>query len=199
MGIKLPQPVIDSPFSLEQSLALRRSVRNFSSDPLPLAGASQLLWAGQGITNSRGYRTAPSAGALYPLELYLVAGRVIDLPPGVYHYLSHPHELQATVQGDIRSELAAAALGQKSVSNAPAVLVMTAVYERTTGKYGQRGQRYVHLDAGHAAQNICLQATALGLATVPVGAFQDEMVAQILQIEPTELPLYILPVGKHKK
>jgi len=197
MEIRLPQPALDSTFSLEKSLSLRRSVRRFAGEPLSRKDISQLLWAAQGITHPRGYRTAPSAGALYPLELYLAAGLVEDLRPGLYHYHPRDHRLTLQREGDIRNQLAGDALGQEAVANAPAVIVITAVYDRTTGKYGRRGIRYVHLDAGHAAQNICLQATALGLGTVPIGAFQDELVVKTMRAGANETPLYLMPVGKH--
>lgn len=196
MEIKLPDPDQDSTFSLEKSLASRRSIRKFSSAPLALSQISQLLWAAQGITNSSGYRTAPSAGALYPLEVYLVVGMADKIYPGIYHYHPRQHKLTLVKEGDYRDQLTRAALGQRTILQAPATFVFAAIYERTTGKYGQRGVQYVHMDAGHAAQNFCLQATALGLGTVPVGAFHNDEVAEALQLESNQVPLYILPVGK---
>lgn len=196
MEIKLPEPLTDSTFSLEKSLALRRSIRTFSQNRLSLGNISQLLWAAQGITHLSGYRTAPSAGALYPLELYLVVGMVDKVYPGIYHYQPHQHQLTLVKEGEFRDQLTNAALGQRPILRAPAVIVITAIYERTTGKYGQRGIRYVHLDAGHAAQNICLQATALGLGTVPIGAFHDDQVVITLHLKKDQVPLYILPIGK---
>jgi SagB-type dehydrogenase family enzyme len=154
--MKLPEPEYDSDVSLEQSLLKRRSIRSYSGQPLTLQTISQLLWAAQGITDASGLRTAPSAGALYPLEVYLVAGNVQDLAPGVYRYQPDGHQLVKTNGGDIRIELSGAALGQESVEDGAAVFVFTTVYERTTGKYGDRGIRYVHMGVGHAAQNICL-------------------------------------------
>lgn len=196
MNKKLPDPRHDSGMRLEQCLAKRRSVRRFKDEPLTLPEIAQILWAAQGISAKNGYRTAPSAGALYPLEVYLVAGRVQDLAAGVYHYLPQNHELQQVLQGDVRVGLARDALGQSAVLHGAASLVVTAVYERTTWKYGQRGIQYVHLDAGHAAQNICLQVTALGLGTVPIGAFYDERVIETLHLPKEEVPLYIMPMGK---
>ena len=196
MEIKLPDPATDSVFSLEKSLARRRSIRKFSQASITLANVAQLLWAAQGITHPSGYRNAPSAGALYPLEVYLMVGMVDKVYPGIYHYKPQQHILTLVKEGDFREQLTRAALGQRAILRAPAILVISAVYERTTGKYGQRGIRYVHLDAGHAAQNVCLQATALGLGTVPIGAFQDDEVAAILQLEKGQVPLYILPMGK---
>jgi len=154
------------------------------------------LWAAQGITDPRGLRTAPSAGALYPLEVYVVAGDVVDLSAGVYKYDPHNHELLKVLADDIRAELARAALNQAWVKEAAINIVFTAVYERTTVKYGERGVRYVHIEAGHAAQNLCLQATAMDLGIVTVGAFHDEQVKEVLNLPDDEQPLYIIPVGK---
>lgn len=195
MDITLPAPVVDSSFSLEKSLTQRRSIRKFSPEALALSDVAQLLWAAQGITHSARFRTAPSAGALYPLELYLVAGMVDTINPGIYHYQPHPHTLSLHSDGEFRDQLTRASLGQRAIQGAPAVFVIAAVYERTTEKYGKRGIQYVHLDAGHAAQNICLQATALELGTVPIGAFNDDEVALTLHLERDQKPLYILPVG----
>ncbi len=194
--IKLPEPQYDSKVSLEQSLLERRSVRDYTGQPLTLEEASQLLWAAQGITDPAGYRTAPSAGALYPLELYIVAGDVEGLAAGVYRYQPEGHQLVKTLDGDKRAALAQAALEQEWVEEGAAVFVFTAVYERTTGKYGQRGIRYVHMEVGHAAQNLCLQATALGLGAVTIGAFYDKEVGQLLNLPTEEQPLYVIPVGR---
>jgi len=194
--VTLPEPRYDSDTSIEQSLQLRRSTRSYTAEPLTLQEVSQLLWAAQGITDPRGFRTAPSAGALYPLEVYLVAGNVHDLIPGVYIYEPEEHQLVRTADGDIRSELANAALGQNCVKNGAIVFVFVAVYERTTGKYGDRGIRYVHIEVGHAVQNLCLQVAAIDLGAVTVGAFHDEQVAQLLKLPEDEQPLYIIPVGR---
>ena len=193
--IQLPLPVIDGNLSLEQTLTHRRSVRAFASKALDVAQISQLLWAAQGITGQGSYRTAPSAGALYPLELYLVAGLVDGLQPGVYHYRPSENTLIHSAVGDRRAALREAALGQSALTNAPAVVVICGVFERTTVKYGHRGDRYVHMEAGHAAQNLALQAVALGLASVPIGAFGDAKVQQALALPPNAQPLYLLPVG----
>jgi SagB-type dehydrogenase family enzyme len=175
----------------------RRSVRSYRDEPLSLAQIGQLLWAAQGITDpARGYRTAPSAGALYPLEVYLVAGIVDGLPAGVYRYDSGAHSLTPVKNGDQRIALYEAALRQSAVRDAPAVLVIGGVYERTTGKYGERGLRYVYLEAGHAAQNVLLQAVALGLGAVVIGAFDDDGVRQAAGMSAAEQPLYVVPVGK---
>jgi len=193
--IKLPEPRYDSEISIEQSLLERRSIRSYTGQPLTLQEISQLLWAAQGLTDPRGFRTAPSAGGLYPLELYIVAGDVEGLAAGVYRYQPDGHQLVKAGDGDKRAELAEAALGQEWVEEGAVSIVFTAVYERTTGKYGDRGIRYVHMEAGHAAQNLCLQATALGLGAVTVGAFHDGEVSQLLNLPAEEEPLYIIPVG----
>ena len=194
--INLPEPQYDSDVSIEQSLLNRRSIRSYTGEPLTLQEVSQLLWAAQGITDPRGFRTAPSAGALYPLELYLVAGDVEDLTSGVYRYEPDGHQLAKIIDGDKRAELADAALAQPWVKEGAISFVFSAVYERTTVKYGERGIRYVHMEAGHAAQNLCLQATAMGLGVVTVGAFYDEEVAKLLNLPEDEQPLYIIPVGR---
>lgn len=194
--IQLPQPYDDGHVSVEKALLLRRSVREYSDSPLALNEISQLLWAAQGNTSPAGFRTAPSAGALYPLVIYLVAGNVNDLPPGVYRYKPKSHALANVIKGDKRAELSAAALGQSCVKKSAAVIVLAAVYERTMRKYGQRGIRYVHIEAGHASQNIYLQAVSQDLGTVEIGAFDDEKVKKALHMLTIEQPLSIMPVGK---
>ncbi len=195
-SIELPEPRFESETSLEEALKQRRSARNYKDGPISLSDISQLLWAAQGITNERGFRTAPSAGALYPLEVYLVAGNVENLPEGVYKYQPREHALKKIAEGDRRKELDRAALGQSSVSDSAADIVIAAIYERTTRKYGERGVKYAHMEAGHAAQNIYLQAVPLGLGTVAIGAFEDDRIGEILRMEKDEHPLYIMPVGK---
>jgi SagB-type dehydrogenase family enzyme len=157
---------------------------------------SQILWSAQGITSARGFRTAPSAGALYPLELYVIAGNVKNLPAAIYKYTPRDHALLEIVSGDKRSDLSRAALRQGAIRKAPAVILFCAVYERATGKYGQRGIRYVHMEVGHAAQNACLQAIALGLNTAVIGAFRDSEVKMIANLPADEQPLYFVPVGR---
>lgn len=194
--ISLPAPRQDSGFSLERALHERRSVREFGKTALTQEEVSQLLWAAQGITSRDGLRTAPSAGALYPLELYLVAGNVQKLDPGIYKYVPPGHKLKKIMAGDQRRELAAAALNQDCVANAAAMLVFTAVERRTTRKYGSRGVRYMHIEVGHAAQNVFLQATALGLGAVVVGAFDDDRLRELLKLPEGEAPLYLMPLGR---
>lgn len=196
MRIKLPKPKYNSDVSLEESLAKRRSVRNYTGEQLTIEEVSQLLWAAQGITSDRGFRTAPSAGALYPLEVYVIVGDVQDLAIGIYLYKPKKHELVMIADKDVRQQLAGAALGQSSVKNGAIDIVFTAVYQRTTRKYGNRGIKYVHMEIGHAAQNVCLQATAMDLGVVTIGAFNDHEVSKILNLPKDEEPLYIIPVGK---
>lgn len=194
--LSLPVPRQDSSFSLERALHERRSVREFGKTALTQDEVSQLLWAAQGITSRDGLRTVPSAGALYPLEMYVVVGKVRDLDPGVYQYVPAGHKLMKTIAGDQRHKLAAAAHGQDCVADAAAVLVFTAVERRMTRKYGSRGARYVHIEIGHASENVFLQATALGLGTVVVGAFEDDAVGELLQLPQGEAPLYLMPLGR---
>ncbi len=157
---------------------------------------SQLLWAAQGITSPQGYRTAPSAGALYPLELYVLAGNVRELQSGLYHYRPGDHQLIKLNRLDLRKALADAAFEQLWLQQAELIVVFAALYERTTGKYGSRGVRYVHMDSGFAAENLFLQAESLGLATVVVGAFDDAKVAELLHLPAEVKPLLLMPVGR---
>lgn len=194
--IKLPPPKEKGEVSVEEAIARRSSVRSYTEEPLSLDQVSQLLWAAQGITHGGRLRAAPSAGATYPLELFIVVGSVEGLDPGIYRYEVGNHSLQHYMQGDQRQKLASAALGQNFIAQAPVDIVMCAIYERTTDHYGQRGVRYVHIDTGHAAENLSLQAVALGLATVMVGAFHDDEVSSVLCLNNEMKPLYIIPVGK---
>ena len=193
--MKLPHPQ-DNQVSLATALRSKRSARTNTDAPLTLADVAQLLWAAQGITDVNGYRTVPSAGALYPLEVFLIAGNVSDLPAGIYRYDPAVHALRRQGEGDKRQELRRAALDQLFVQDAAAIILIAAVYARTTAKYGTRGLRYVHMEAGHAAQNVALQAAALQLGTVAVGAFADEVVKEVVQLHAYEEPLYLLPIGK---
>jgi len=184
--------------SLEEAILKRRSRRDFGDSPLTLGEISQILWAAQGITDKTGLRAAPSAGALYPLDLYLVVGKqgVAGLGEGVYHYLPQSHSLEPTLEGDVRQTLARLSAGQMFIAEAPLSLLVTAEYERTTKKYGDRGVRYVHMEAGHVGQNVYLQAEALGLGTVTIGAFQDEEISQALDLPSGHRPLYVMPIGQ---
>lgn len=194
--IRLPAPQTTGTVAVEAAIFQRRSIREFSTASLSLQQLSQLLWAAQGVTRPSGSRTAPSAGATYPLKLYAVVGKVDGIPCGIYLYDPTEHTIRLHSSGDRRSALAIACLSQSWVREAPASLVLTAVYERTTNRYGKRGVQYVHMEVGHAAQNVYLQATALGLGTVIVGAFTDSAVADCLGLPAQEVPLAVLPVGE---
>jgi len=196
--VALPAPDTRGTLPLETTLSKRRSIRRYQDSALTLPEISQLLWAAQGITSKRGFRTAPSAGALYPLELYVAAGQVEGLGVGIFQYLPQKHALQSIETGDQRAALARAALGQQPVKLAPAVFIFAAVPGRTAAKYGRRSLRYVLQEVGHAAQNLCLQAVALELGSVAIGAFSDEDVARILKLKDDEIPLYLVPVGRVK-
>jgi SagB-type dehydrogenase family enzyme len=195
-SIKLPAARLDSSVSLEKVLYARRSIREFTTQPLELSQVSQLAWAAQGLTGPEAHRTAPSAGGLYALELYIIAGKVNGLPAGVYRYDLLTHELVSLLTADMRLELSRAALDQTSITQAAAIFAISAVYERISSKYGDRGIRYAHMEAGHAAQNLLLQAVALGLGAVLVGAFNDGKVKRLLNLSREETPLYLIPVGK---
>lgn len=196
---RLPDPRLESQVSVEEAIFKRRSIRRYRDEPLTVEEVSQLLWAAggktiDGITGAT--RAYPSAGAAYPLEIYLIAGDVRGLAAGLYQYRWEEHSVVLLRKGDVRNSLTKAAFGQGMVSAAPASLVFTAVYERTTGRYGQRGEeRYVPMDMGGAGQNVYLQAEALGLGTVIIGAFQDDAVKEVLDVR-DEVPLYIMPVGR---
>lgn len=185
----LSTPSLKGELSLEEALAARRSVREYTDQALTWEEIGQLLWAGQGITRDWGARTAPSAGALYPLEIYVATGE------GMYHYVPQGHRAAMVSDADLREALWKAALRQDAVRQAPAVFVIAAVYERTSAKYGERAERYVHLEAGHAAQNVLLQAVALGLGGVSIGAFEDGQIQDILGLPGDHKPLYLIPVG----
>jgi len=197
--IHLPPPIQEGSVSLEEAIARRRSIRRFTTQPLSRSQLSRILWAAQGSSSARGrYRTVPSAGATYPLETFVVCGRdcIEEIGEGIYHYNIDSHSLTLHYEGDARFELAEAALDEEMIYRAPADIVICALYERTTLHYGRRGERYVHMEVGHSGQNIYLQATALGLATVAIGAFHDEQVREVLRLEKEYRPLYIMPVGR---
>ena len=186
--MRLSAPRKKGEVSLEETLEKRRSHRSYAPKELRSEQISQLLWAAQGVVE-RGLRTAPSAGATYPLEIYLVTSR------GVYHYRPQSHELEPALEGDVRSQLCQACLNQEWVKQAPISIIVTAAYQRTATGYGSRATRYVHIEVGHVAQNIHLQAVALGLCSVPVGAFHDEQVRKVLSLPESHQPLYVIPVG----
>jgi SagB-type dehydrogenase family enzyme len=195
--ISLPHPKLVGSMTLEQVLAERRSVRAFTHDSLTLSELSQLLWAAQGTTSDDGLRTAPSAGATYPLEVYAVVKRVAGLATGVYHYVTgNEHHLEAEMTGDPSPALSLAT-GQECVAECAAAIGIAAVESRTAARYGSRAARYVQMEAGHAAQNVLLQAQALGLGAVPVGAFDDQELKDLLQTPGDAL--YLIPVGRPRE
>lgn len=195
VDIALSPPRPSGARSLEEALAQRRSVRHFAAEPLLLWQMVQVLWAGQGITAENRFRTTPSAGATYPLELVVVAGQLAGCDAAVYRYRPLGHALRLVRLGDIRADLAAAAYDQGWLATAPASIVITAIQLRTTRRYGARGPRYVGYEAGMAAQAICLQATALELGSCVVGAFSDRTVKLLLDLESEEQPHLIIGLG----
>jgi len=188
--IPLPEPKIIGKMSVEEAIFRRRSERSFQPQELSMEQISQLLWAGQGITEkSWGFRAAPSAGALYPLTLYVVK------KDGVFRYLPDGHKLLQISTEDKRPSLMRASLGQTAISEAPVVIVVAGNFRITEAKYGQRAYRYVNMEVGHVAENIHLQAVALGMVSVPIGAFWDDVVAKTLELPETQDPYYLIPVG----
>jgi len=197
----LPDPVIDGDVSLERTIHQRRTIRSFDSKSLALKQFSRVLWAAQGITEAGGFkRAAPSAGALYPMDIYGVVGAdcIEKLDPGVYHYEPADHSVSLVKEGDARRDVAVASLSQMWTAHAPLTLVITAEYSRIMVKYGQRGIRYAMIEAGHIGQNIFLESQAMGLAAGIVGAFEDEKVIEVMGINKTHEPLLVMPVGYKK-
>ncbi|MCP4683791.1 MAG: SagB/ThcOx family dehydrogenase [Desulfobacterales bacterium] len=200
--MKLMPPVLDGNLSLERTIEQRRTVRSFRDVPLTMQQFSQLLWAAQGITEHGGFkRAAPSGGALYPADIYTVIGDtcVENLAAGIYHFEPRDHSIRSISRGDKRKDVASASLGQMWMGDAPVMFVLTAEYDRTSVKYGDRGVRYALIEIGHIGQNIFLQCRALGLETGIVGAFNDRDVAGILGTEKNHEPLIIMPVGRQAR
>lgn len=196
--MRLPQPDVTGQVPLEKSIKSRRTIRSFASTPIALKEFSQLLWAAQGIIETGGFRrSVPSGGALYPIDVYAVVGEsgVQEIESGVYHYEPGTHEITLVKDGDLRRELAKAALGQMWMAAAPVNLIVTAEYERSSSKYGERGVRYSMIEAGHVGQNIFLQAEALGLGAGIIGAFDDQEVIRAAKLDPGHEPLLIMPIG----
>jgi SagB-type dehydrogenase family enzyme len=196
--MNLPKPKLNGDVSVEQAIKHRRTIRSYLPKPLTLEQLSQLFWAAQGITEDRGYkRSAPSGGALYPMDIYAVMGDngVDGLTAGIYHYDPHTHAVVLITEGDVRQDVARTALSQMWMAKAPLNLVITSEYRRITRKYGTRGERYAMIEAGHIGQNIFLQAEALGLRAGIVGAFHDNDVVRVMKIPKFHEPLLILPVG----
>lgn len=195
--IRLPAPRAKGPLSLEEALASRRSVRQWAPGALTLEEASQLAWAAQGITGPGGHRTAPSAMARYPIELYLVADSVKGLPAGVYRYVPAAHGLVPVAGPDHRAAVVQAANSQASVKASPLVLVIAGAHSRI-GARGEQTDRFVSLEAGAVLQNIYLQATSLHLGAVAVGGFRAPEMATALPLRPDEAPLIVVPVGRRQ-
>jgi SagB-type dehydrogenase family enzyme len=187
--VPLPSPTTTGTISLEKAIGKRRSLRAFRPDPLPMATIGQLLWAGQGVTSPDGKRAAPSAGALYPLELYVVT------PKQVMHYLPDGHRTETRAVSDLRPGLKAAAVGQATVATAPVVIVVAAAPGRLSHRYGAQAEEFVQIEVGHASQNILLQAAALGLAAVPVGSLDSSRAADTLALPSDQTVPYLIPVG----
>jgi len=187
-----PPPGADMP--LHTAIAERRSRRAYGPAGITLKQVSELLWSAAGITQRRRfYRASPSAGATYPIDTYLLAENVEDIEPGIYRYIEESHSLTKVKKGNFVADLADAALGQACVRDAPAVICLFGIYERTTRRYGKRGHQYVYMEIGHIGQNIYLTAEALGLSTVAVGAFYDDRVSALFGVD--GVPLYLMPVG----
>ncbi|HEW64152.1 SagB/ThcOx family dehydrogenase [Fervidicoccus fontis] len=204
MKIKLLLPRKITNMSLEEAILNRSSKRSFKKDPLKFEHLSIILWSAQGLVESKkqglAKRVAPSAGATYPFEVFVAIGEnsICEGPQiisGIYKYISEEHSIKLKLEGDKRDDLARAAYSQNSIVQAPISIILVAKYEITTQVYGDRGIRYVHFEAGHIGQNIYLMATALGLGTVAIGAFDDDAVSEVLHLEKEEKPLYIFPIG----
>jgi SagB-type dehydrogenase family enzyme len=196
--MKLRPPKTDGTVSVERAIKQRRTIRSFSPETLNLNQFSQLLWSAQGITENSGFkRAAPSAGALYPMDVYAVVGRssVEQIEAGVYRYEPNGHKLSLVKEKDVRESVAKASLSQMWMAPAPLNIVITAEYSRITAKYKERGIRYAMIEAGHIAQNLFLQAEALGLKAAIVGAYHDNELIEILKIPRTHEPLLIMPIG----
>ncbi len=198
--VMLPNPVRSSGMDALEAIRSRRSRRSYSRKPLSLGELASILYYAVGITGRAWWggpkRTYPSSGALQPLEAYVSVHRVEGISPGIYHYNPGRHTLEALKLGDYSSILEDAALGQEHVGRAPVVIILTAVYSRTASKYGQRSYRYVHWDTGFAGENIYIACEALGLATVAVGAFYDEELCGLLDIDCVwEVPMLLFPIG----
>lgn len=194
--IVLPDPDQSGQLPLEQALRRRRSIRAFDGRTIRLPELGQLLWAAQGTTSPDGLRTAPSAGALYPLEIYAITSGADGLAAGIYHYRPRHHSLEPVKGGDFRADFAAVALKQDWTARSALILVIAAAYERTMRKYGERGRRYVVIEAGHAAQNAYLQAVALGRGATEVGAFDDSAVSRLVGLPSDQEPITSVAVGR---
>lgn len=198
--IALPAPSTTGTLTVEKAIFNRKSVRDYKKEALTLQEVSQLLWAAGGATVdgvTGPTRAYASAGGIYPLEIYLVAGKVTGLESGVYHYIWDKHSLELVKKGDVRGELSKAAYDQVVILNAPASIVVTAIYSKTTQKYGSKGAtNYVPMDTGHLGENVHLEAESLGLGTVMLGAFVEDRVSAAIGVKGEEVPMYVMPVGR---
>jgi len=195
--IQLPTPEFKSSTSIEEAILKRRSIRDYTKESLSLKEVSQILWSAQGITDeASGLRSSPSAGATFPLEVYLAVSNVKDLNAGLYKYNPFNNTLKLFAEGDKRFDISNAALKQGSIEKSAAMIILTAVHERTSVRYGNRTERYVNMEIGHAGQNIYLQAVSLGLGTVMIGAFNDDALKKVMDLPDNEFPLAIYPLGK---
>ncbi|MBN1232244.1 MAG: SagB/ThcOx family dehydrogenase [Candidatus Coatesbacteria bacterium] len=194
--IVLPSPSKDGKVSVEKALQERRSIRRFKDTPLSLGIVSQMMWAAYGTTNERGFKTTPSAGAIYPLEFYVAISKVEGIEAGLYKYNSLHHKLKLIKSGDLRKDLSEASLGQSCIKNASFIIIFTAVFGSIKLRYGNRGIQYTHNEVGHAGQNIYLQAVSLNIGTVVVGAFVEEKVKAVLDLKDNQSVLYMMPVGQ---
>jgi SagB-type dehydrogenase family enzyme len=194
--VSLPQPRYDGGLMVEECLRTRRSAREYSSEPLTRSDIGQLLWAAQGVTGIGGLRTAPSAGALYPLRTYLIAGNIAGVPPAVYKYDVDRHELRVWRRGDFRPNLVRGACGQEFVAGAAALILFAVVYRGSIREFGDRGMRLAHIEAGHAGCNVCLQATSMRLGVIGLGAIDPAELKRILELRVEEEPLYLIAVGR---
>jgi len=192
--IILPEPLTKGLVSLEETIAKRRSIRHFSREFLTLQELSQLLWAGNGISRGNFYHTYPSAGALYPIEIYVVAQNVHKLQEGMFHYVPHKHCIELIKPGRFLYRLSEVSYGQSAINECSVAFIITVVLSRSLKKYGDRAERYVQIEVGHVGQNILLQAVALGLGAVPMGAFIDDGLRDEFRMEGD--PYYIIPVGR---
>jgi len=200
-AISLPPPSTVGKISVEKAIKERRTIRDFKEQSLSLSHVSQLLWAAQGVTDLKeGRRAAPSGGALYPLDIYLIIGEkgIEGMEAGVFQYFPEKHSILQLSKGDRRKEIASASLWQMWMGKAPVIFIITAEYKRITKKYSERGIRYALMEAGHVGQNLFLQAEALGLGAGIVGAFNDADVVKVMGAPTQHEPLLIMPVGYKK-
>ncbi|MDD5450498.1 MAG: SagB/ThcOx family dehydrogenase [Desulfovibrionales bacterium] len=195
--VPLPKPSFTGRRSVEEAIKARRTIRHFKAKALNLEQLSQILWAAYGITANGLYKSVPSAGALYPLDIWVAAGKngVEGLEAGVYHYIPKAHRLTQVKAGEVRDDIAKASLYQNWMAEAPVIFIITGEYERCTRKYGEKGISYTYIEAGHAGQNIFLQAGVLGLGAGIVGAFNNDVIRQALGISRNYDPILIMPVG----